>query len=293
MTPNLFLATQKVFSPHKWFKASKSERPTRRTEEWTTPVPGQYEYIPGRGWYLIATLKDAPTNTSGLKAAEGGPVFPAKASQPKDYVMLEQHIKVHYSRFLRRNILEPEYKMRKKQGMIKNENGKLVERSFFKLDDGVTWVQCYDAEGNFVAGGDKGYQRWVIDSQTKQFRHMLKRDDPHYIRSRNNSSERDPDSHSQDSMSSVFRTGPGSMRDGLSVPSTRANSIRLSSSKPASRPPSLRPSRQNSPRRNDSIALEEAKAALRRMAREQEETDVARSRRSSRERGRPTIRANN
>ncbi|KAH7377789.1 hypothetical protein BKA66DRAFT_150740 [Pyrenochaeta sp. MPI-SDFR-AT-0127] len=293
MTPNLFLATQKVFSPHKWFKASKSERPTRRTEEWTSPVPGQYEYIPGRGWYLIATLKDAATDASRLNATEGGPVLPAKSPQSKEYVVLEQHIKVHYSRFLRRNILDHEYKLRKKQGMIKNENGKLVERSFFKLDDGITWVQCYDAEGNFVAGGEKGYQRWVIDSQTQQFRHMLKRDNPDYIRSRNNSPERDGDSHSQDSMSSVFRTGPGSTRDGLSVPSTRANSIRFPTSNPTSRPPSQRPSRQNSPRRNNSIPLEEAKAALRRMAREQEEADVARSRRNSRERGRPTARVGN
>lgn len=278
MTPNLLVATQKAFSPHKWFKTTKNERPTRTIEEWTVPVPGRYEYIPGRGWFLIATLKDATAHTFEQKSADGGPVLPAKSPQIKEYIKLAQPVQVHKSKVLSgRWFLDPDYKMRKKWGVIKNEEGKQVEVGFFQLDDG-TWVHCWDAEGNFIPGDPKirGYKRWCIDAQTKQFRHMLKRDDPKYISSRSNSIERDVDANSQDSMSTTYRNSrPGSTRNGPSIPNSKANSIRFGPSNPASQPPSQRPSRQNSPVRNNSIPLEEAKAALRRMAKQQEEAAAA------------------
>lgn len=278
MTPNLLVATQKAFSPHKWFKSTKSERPTRTIEEWTVPVPGRYEYIPGRGWYLIATLKDATAHTSELKSADGGSVLLAKSPQTKEYVKLDLPVQVHKSKVLPgRWFLDSEYKLRKKRGVIKNELGKSVEVGFFRLDDG-TWVHCWDAEGNFIPGDPKirGYKRWCIDAQTKQFRPMLKRDDPSYVSSRGNSIERDGDSHSQDSMSTAYRSSrPGSMRNGPSVAGSKASSIRFGPSTPASQPPSQRPSRQSSPVRNNSIPLEEAKATLRHMAKQQEEAASA------------------
>ncbi|KAF1847185.1 uncharacterized protein K460DRAFT_54856 [Cucurbitaria berberidis CBS 394.84] len=301
MTPNLFLATQKVFSPHKWFKTSKSERSVRQTEYWEEgPVPGLYEYIPGRGKYLIATLKDIPAAAIESKDPEGGPVLPAASPQTKEYVQLENPIPIIYSRAVKRWFLDPDYKLRKKSGSIKNERGKRVEVGFFRTDDhgGIAWVQCWDEEGTFIPGP---YQKWCIDVETKQFRHMRKRDDPNYIRSRNNSPDRDADSHSQDSMSTEIRSSrPGSTRNGPSLPSTRANSIRHMPSYSTSRPNSQRPSRQNSPKRNNSIPLEEAKASLRRMAREHEEAVAAAAAAGIRtnskdrveriERGRPTAR---
>ncbi|KAI8931915.1 hypothetical protein NX059_010817 [Plenodomus lindquistii] len=277
MTPNLLVVTQKAFSPHKWFKRSNSQRAQRVIEEWSTPVPGRYEHIPGRGWYLIATLKDAAAHGLDVTSSDGGPVLPTKSNLPKEYVKLEQPIQVHKSKVLTgRWFLDPDYKMRKKLGLIKNDQGKQIEVGFFKLDDG-TWVNCWDHEGNFIPGDPKirGYRRWCIDAQTQQFRPMLKRDDPNFVRSRQNSQEREQDTHSQDSMSHILGSRPNSTRNGPSVSSTRASSIRFGPSAPSSKPPSQRPSRANSPMRNNSIPLEEAKIALRRMAKEQEDAVAA------------------
>lgn len=226
-------------------------------------------------------------HSSEQKNVDGGPVLSAKSPQPKQFIPMDRPVQVHKSSVLSgRWFLDPDYKMRKKRGNIKNENGKQVEVGFFQLDDG-TWVQCWDHEGNFIPGDPKirGYKRWCIDAETKQFRHMLKRDDPNYIRSRNNSSERDFDTNSQDSRSTAYRSSrPCSTRNGPSVPSTRASSIRFNSSTPGSRPTSQRPSRQNSPVRNNSIPLEEAKSALRRMAKEQEDAAAGRTRNTSKSR---------
>jgi hypothetical protein len=274
MTPNLFLATQKVFQPHKWFRAPRTERPTRVTEYWTTPEPGQYEYIPGRGWYLIAKLKENPAEPIESWKSEGSPALPATSPDTREFDKLPQPIPVHRSRVLGRYLLEDDYKRRKRTVQIKNERGKRVQAGFFQLDNGVAWVHCWDDNGIFIPGDKSGYKLWCIDTATQEFRHMRKADDPDFVRSRNPSRERDPETHSQDSISTAFRSGPGSLRDAPSIPSTRASSIRGPLS-PTSNPSSRAQSRRNSPRRNNSIPLEEAKAALRRMAREQEEAVAA------------------
>ena len=270
MAPNLFVATQKAFAPHKWFKSSKNELSSRVVEEWNSPVPGQYESIPGRGWFLIATPKNASTTETNTTRT-------TKGADGKDYILLEQPIPLKYSHAIGRYFLEPDFYKRKKTVTIKNDKGKEVQAGFFKVDD-VAWVKCWDENDNFVPGnanGATGYQRWVLDSQTQQFRHMIKRDDPNYVRSRKNSPARDTDNRSQESVSVEYRSSrPGSIKNGFSVASTRANSIRYLPS-PTSNPSSQRPSRANSPKRSDSIPLEEAKAALRRLAREHEEAAAA------------------
>jgi hypothetical protein len=303
MTPNLFLATQKVFQPHKWFRGPKtSDRATRVTEFWLEPEPGHYEYIPGRGWFKISDAKMASVKVTEGAVSEAT-VQPTNSPQLQEVVKLAKPIPVHRSRVLGRYLLEDDYKKRKVTTTIKNERGKPVTAGFFQLDNGVAWVQCWDEDGIFIPGGPTGYKLWCIDASTKQFRHMRKGDDPSFIRSRDNSHERDLDSHSQDSVSTAFRSGPGSTRDGPSVSSTRANSIRAPLSNPTSTPSSRAQSRRNSPRRNNSIPLEEAKAALRRMAKEQEEAvavaAAARMRTNSKvtvqriERGRPMTRIAN
>lgn len=277
MAPNLLVATQKAFSPHKWFKANKGEQPTQkdeRFEERDSPVPGLYERIPGRGLYLIARLEEIPVGTIDT-TIQGSLGLPAHITTKREYVKLDQPILVTYSRYLKRYLLDIEFRSRKKRGVIKDERGKLVEVGFFKLDDGVTWVQCYDNQDQFVPCDATGYKRWCIDAQTQQFRHMRRGDDPNYIRSRRTSSERDTDNHSQDSRSIIFRNGTSGGRDGSSIPNSRPGSIRYPTSTTTSTFGSQRPSRQNSPQRNNSIALEEAKAALRRMAREQQEAAAA------------------
>ncbi|KAF2126426.1 hypothetical protein P153DRAFT_259480, partial [Dothidotthia symphoricarpi CBS 119687] len=264
MAPNLFVVTQTLFSPQKWFRTSKSERSARKTEYWENgPVPGLYEYIPGRGWYLIATLRDVPTEMASPKIAEGGPVQPAVVSQTKEYVKLDRPIQTHWSRVLKRYLLESEYKVRKANGIIQNSRGKNIDVGFFRLDDGVAWVHCWDEHGEFISGP---YKLWCIDTATNQFRHMRKGDDPKFIKSRSNSRERDADSQSQDSRSTQFRSGPGGTP---SMPGSRSNSIMMSPSTSASA--SRNNSRRNSLRRNDSIPFEEARVKLRRMAMDQEE----------------------
>jgi hypothetical protein len=283
MTPNLFLATQKVFQPHKWFRGPKVERPTRITEYWTTPEPGQYEYIPGRGWFLVAKVKQASTDPAEQEKGDGESVITVVPKELQEFEKLPKPIPVHRSRVLGRYLLEDDYKSRKRTTEIKNERGKRVQAGFFQLDNGVAWVHCWDENGIFIPGDKAGYKLWCIDAATKEFRHMRKGDDPKYIResrntsrnpSRNPSREVSPDTRSQDSVSTAFRTAPGSIRDGPSIPSTRASSIRSPLS-PTSNPSSRHGSRRNSPRRNNSIPLEEAKAALRRMAKEHEEAVAA------------------
>lgn len=237
MTPNLLVATQTLFSPHKWFNRTKSERSIRKTEQWDDPIPGSYEYIPGRGWYLVAT--DNPAER------------------------LKEPINVKYSKVLKRYMLQPDYDGRKKYGTIMNDKGKLDNVGFFRLDDGVAWVHCWDAVGNFIPGP---YQLWCLDKRTDQFRHMKKGDDPEYIHSRRNSVEPNPDPsrRSQDSRSTKYRAGGGIARDGQrSGYSTRSNSVRDMST---SNPPSQSNTRPGSPK---SIPLSEATTLLSATAAEQ------------------------
>jgi hypothetical protein len=278
MTPNLLVATQTLFSPHKWFKRQQSERPTRKTEHWDSPVPGYYEYIPGRGWYLVAT--DNFETDPDSQATEGGPVgtLPMKPTRPKDIIRMAQPVAVKYSKVLKRYLLDPDYRIRKRHGEIKDSRGKAVQVGFFRLDDGIAWVQCWDAEGEFVPGP---YKLWCIDAATDKFRHMLRKDDPAHTPSRANSRQNSPDRdsttlrRSQDSRSTQYRaSGPATPREGLTAPSSRANSIRgFTPSVPASQPGSQVNSRANSrrvsPQRSHSLPLEEAKAALRAMAQAQ------------------------
>lgn len=280
MTPNLFLATQKVFQPHKWFRAPKIERPTRVTEYWTSPEPGQYEYIPGRGWYLIARPKETTSTSNEQDSTEAVPV------QPQKFEKLDKPIPVHRSRVLGRYLLEDDYKRRKQTTTIKNDQGKRVQAGFFQLDNGIAWVHCWDENGIFIPGDKSGYKLWCIDAATKEFRHMRKGDDPEFVRSRRNSpnwpnatrtatdngtTTSSAANRSQESLSTAYPSGPGSIRDGTS---TTASSVRGMMS-PTSTPSSRVQSRRGSPRRNNSIPLEEAKAALRRMAREHEEAIAA------------------
>lgn len=275
MTPNLFLATQTLFSPHKWFKPSqKGGRSKRKTEHWDSPVAGIYEYIPGRGWYLVATDKNPPEEST----TDDQPSEQEHASEPKDAtatretIKMTQPVQVKYSKVLKRYLLAPDYDMRKRHGKVQDSNGKAYEAGFFRLDDGVAWVECWDEEGEFVPGP---YKLWCLDQKTGNFRHMLRGDDPTYVRSRANSTE---SRRSQDSRSTQYRSGPGSTRDGPSCPSTRANSIRqLPPSAPSSKPVSHSGSRRGSPKRSPSIPLEEAKERLKVMAAEQ----AARSRANS------------
>ncbi|KAF2264789.1 hypothetical protein CC78DRAFT_220150 [Lojkania enalia] len=259
MTPNLLIATQTLFSPHKWFKSQRTPRSSRRTEHWDSPVPGLYEYIPGRGWYLVATDKEAPNESDTVDHA-----MSEKKPEERETIRMTPPVPVKYSKVLKRYFLAPDYQMRKQHGKIKDpDTGKLTEAGFFQLDDGIGWVQCWDEHGEFIPGP---YKIWCIDQHTGKFRHMVKGDDPEYIHSRTNSFDREPSARrrSQDSRSTQYRSGPGSTRDGPSCPSTRANSIRnLAISAPTSHPGSQPNSRRPSPKRSPSFPMQEVSTKLR------------------------------
>lgn len=262
MTPNLFVATQTLFSPHKWFKSQRTPRSMRTTEHWDSPVPGIYEYIPGRGWYLVATDKE-PMVDSVLDSNE-------VETKEKETIKMNPPIAVKYSKVLKRYFLAPDYDMRKKQGRVPNPaTGKSMEAGFFQLDDGIAWVQCWDNHGEFIPGP---YKLWCVDQHSGEFRHMLKGDDPHQITSRTNSFDTQAGRpRSQDSRSTQYRSGPGSTRDGPSCPSTRANSIRnFRTSASTSNPGSQPGSRRHSPKRSPSLPLAEASSKLRLVAAERE-----------------------
>jgi hypothetical protein len=199
MVPNLFVATRTLVSPHRWFVSKhrsdgQNKASLRTTEHWDSPVPGLYEYKPGRGWYLIGTDE-------------------SQHSEPK------YPIPVVYSKVLKRYLFTSDYEDRRRRAKVKlhevpsrngsiktiaTEEGKappvaeidapvpgkksrsssnavpqtrtvVKDSIFFRLDDGVTWVRCWDELGDFIPGP---YERWCIDQKSGSFRKMLKGDDP-------------------------------------------------------------------------------------------------------------------
>ncbi|KAF2087828.1 hypothetical protein K490DRAFT_65108 [Saccharata proteae CBS 121410] len=222
MAPNLLVATQTLFAPQRWFSKRRSSKPVSKTEHWDDPTPGQYEYIPGRGWYL--TRPDT------------------EAGEPGERLDKPKH--VLYSRVLRRYLFDTEYQRRKLSGDIKDANGKWKEVGFFQLDDGVAWVNCWDSHGEFIPGP---YERWCIDDRTEKFRKMLKGDDPAW-RSRHSSRSRRSGEDGVVSSKAGSDDGKGTSseesgtvytvpREGHSRP---ASAIDLVLSPPVSRPGSVR-----------------------------------------------------
>lgn len=179
MTPNLYVAAQKLFRPHRWFSSDNRDRSRSRSrttnehEYRKYPIPGMYEYRPGRGWYLTAMDNSAKT--------------------------LDKPILIKYSRVLRRSLLQPDYDTRKTHGKIKNADGSLADHEvgFFRLDDGIAWVNYLDKEGNFIPGP---YKLWCVDGKSGYFRQMLKGDSPAWqsrCSSRRGSQSSNPSEHSR------------------------------------------------------------------------------------------------
>jgi hypothetical protein len=171
MSPNLFLLGKLIVSPQQWFVPRSGSRSPRKQEHWDAPIPGTYEYIPGRGWYLIAI--DAGHQTSPQ----------LRLPQPATYCKI-----------LHRPMLRQEFESRRKFETVKGQKG-----GFFLMDDGVTWVRAWDKNGAFIA---KDLEKWIIDSETRLFRRMT-RDDVEWVSRRGSladspqvSSQASPRSHS-------------------------------------------------------------------------------------------------
>ncbi|KZF26561.1 hypothetical protein L228DRAFT_14980 [Xylona heveae TC161] len=141
MTPNLYLLTINLFTPHRWFTNSKrkTKRSSGRKEHWNNPVPGHYEYIPGRGWYLVAQDSGEPTRRE----------------------------QVVYCAINRRWMLLTDLNARTTWATVPDERGKPKRRRFFRTDDGCTWLSCWDEHGKFVPGP---WPSWHVDKETGRFR---------------------------------------------------------------------------------------------------------------------------
>lgn len=217
MAPNLLVATQTIFSPHRWFHKNRLER---TVEQWHEPVPGTYEYNPSKAsWFLIETEQDG------------------KLAEPQ---------KIKYCQVLKRYMLQAEYIDRKCAGTITDKNGKPREAVFFRLDDTLAYVKAWDENGEFIPGP---YERWCVDQESGKFRKMLKKDDPEWrsrnnsvtpsrVHSRANSNER----RRNDSQTNAIASD--SLVAGLEAlqtnPSNRSASIGGVSSQPSTRPSSAK-----------------------------------------------------
>ena len=121
-------------------------------------------------------------------------------------------------------MLQPDYDSRKRYGKITGDNGRIKTVGFFRLDDGVAWVQCWDEVGDFIPGS---YKMWCVDEETGRFRHMLKGDDPHYSSRKNGrNADPSPSRRSQESRSTQYRGEGGSADEQpVSTPSKCSNSM--------------------------------------------------------------------
>jgi len=205
MSPNPFTAAKLLVSPQKWFARRPSATPSVRTQEhWDEPVPGTYEHIPGRGWHLVAVDdEEAPS---------------ADASAP---ITLPQP--VSYCRILHRYMLRQDYECRRKYQRTTDSKGTPKILGFFRLDDGVTWVQAWNARGEFVPGP---YQRWCIDTETGRLRPMLCKDDPEWMSRKNSQVLEGTTPGGCSCMTRGSSKANSTYRAGMSLDSTRPGSIK-------------------------------------------------------------------
>ncbi|KAL1863566.1 hypothetical protein Plec18167_000660 [Paecilomyces lecythidis] len=145
MAPNLYLCLRTLFCPQYWFQRGERIRGAITVDEhWSSPVPGTYRYIPGRGWHLIH--RDDATCDE-------------KSPQP-----------TVYCRIIHRYLLESEMQERCRWHTVtRTEGGKPEQFLFFLLDDGFTWVAGWDHKGRFIPGP---YRKWCFDKESMKMRRM-------------------------------------------------------------------------------------------------------------------------
>ncbi|KAF2103874.1 hypothetical protein NA57DRAFT_50737 [Rhizodiscina lignyota] len=147
MSPNPYILLRNLVTPSRWFAQSTPnlQKAKGRIEHWDKPLPGYYEYIPGRGWFLIAIDSD-----NGEK--------------------LDNPVPLTYCRILHRFMLKDDFEGRKRWGIVKDEQGVEKRGVLFRMDDGVTWIYCWNEFGVF----DVSERRipYCVDSDTKKFRIM-------------------------------------------------------------------------------------------------------------------------
>lgn len=154
MTPNLFLLTNKLVRPRSWFcgpsrrnSLDNDHGMSKRGDERTGCT---YQFIPDHGWYLVKR-PDPADRESGL-------------CEPVVWCVP-----------LHRWLLKTEMLERTRKAEVWDDKEISRILRVFRLDDGITWINCWHEDGTFNPGP---WQRWCFDKETGKLRHMLVRDDP-------------------------------------------------------------------------------------------------------------------
>ncbi|KAJ5611014.1 hypothetical protein N7510_007733 [Penicillium lagena] len=136
MAPNLFICLRAVFCPTYWFQnGNRINGAVNREQHWETPVPGTYQFFPGKGWHLI-------------RRDDGG--HDEKLPAP-----------LVYCRVLHRYMFESELEDRCRWFSAPlHRGGRPEQLRFLLLDDGVSWVAAWDAQDRFIPGP---YPKWWLD----------------------------------------------------------------------------------------------------------------------------------
>ena len=189
MTPNLYLCARTVVRPDTWVSRkhnrSSSHADRHLIEHWDSPVPGTYEFFPGRGWYL--THRDYPidngyesgyeSDQSGLSAStsttsRSTASITSTSSTSSTFSICPKGEEVRYCRILHRYFLASELEARCRWGpVIRGEGNKAEICRFFRLDDGISWVLCWDSKGRFLYGP---YRKYFMDQETGHMRPMTR-----------------------------------------------------------------------------------------------------------------------
>lgn len=219
MSPNLFLAVKTVFQPQEWFKHKDACKHSDLSsiQHRNDPVPGIYKHMPGRGWFLVATKPSASGAVGTI----------TNVSPPRP---------VLYSKVLKRFLFDSDFAARTRQARISGEPKWLGKSGFFRLDDGISWVNCWDHDGEFKKGP---WQRYCWDADEEKFRPMLVgdhrhgEDDEEWLARRNakaksrdsNTSRPSSTSRSASRSEDVEGEAHGNSSSSSSVFSTRASSF--------------------------------------------------------------------
>jgi hypothetical protein len=136
MAPNLFICLRAVFCPTYWFQnGDRIKGAVNREQHWETPVPGTYQFFPGKGWHLIH--RDDDDHDEKLPAP------------------------LVYCRVLHRYMFESEFEDRCRWFSAPlHRGGRPEQLRFLLLDDGVSWVAAWDAQDCFIPGP---YPKWWLD----------------------------------------------------------------------------------------------------------------------------------
>ncbi|KAI9726554.1 MAG: hypothetical protein M1834_008996 [Cirrosporium novae-zelandiae] len=159
MAPNLYILLRNIFVPSCWRLPSHSRRGSRDApkkahivhEHWDFPVPGTYEYRPGRGWFLIQLDLDQP-------GAKGQP--------------FEKPQQVVYCNVLERWMFLSDYKARCHWERVMMPNARKYDdpchMRFLRLDDSVGYLMCWDEDGKPLDGP---WMLWEMDEKKKKLRY--------------------------------------------------------------------------------------------------------------------------